>query len=203
MPWAPGWCKRRRRDDGRVRRLAPAGTGYDGSMRASICTVLLLCACASGPRPGAGSPSTAEASSESTDGPRADDADADGDADGRATTTGEGAGEPGDEPGRLELFQILMRLADKPLSDGAHCDGVMDESATATVGDWLAYNLSLLENGTISLPTSCERMTDRWRCMAEFSVVNPDDGVFWRWGVRVDVRAGAALEKTLMCTGAG
>lgn len=103
----------------------------------------------------------------------------------------------------MELFRIVMGLAALPLSSGAHCDGVMDASAEATVADWIAYNLAILENGAISLPSRCQREGDGWRCSVEFSVVNPDEQVFWRWGIRIDVQSGVFVPGSLMCIGAG
>ena len=146
-------------------------------MRASAWLLILLCGCAStsGSNPG-------------------------GDAD---TAKKLAATAPGDEPTRAGLFRIVLGLAEMPLRDGAHCDGVMDDSDTADVGDWLAYNLALMKNGAIELPTRCERESESWRCVLEFSVQNPEEEVFWKWGVRIDVRGGAYVPGSLMCTGSG
>ncbi len=106
-------------------------------------------------------------------------------------------------PTRHELFRTLLAHASLPLRD-ASCKDVVPGVARPTLGDWIAYNLSVLERGQVSLPTRCEREASGWRCEVEFSVRDPKQELFWRWGVRFKLRADRGLlPASLVCTGAG
>lgn len=128
------------------------------------------------------------------------------------------------QPTRFELYAVLMRHHDMLLSKARHCDQVVGVplKRKPTLGDWVAYNLSLLKDGKVTLPTWCRLLPVGpagaagvagaagaagvvWECQVGFSVVNPRIRVFWNWGVRFRLRNAdrRMVPKSLMCTGSG
>src|SRR5262245_7804812 len=77
-------------------------------------------------------------------------------------------------PTRFTTFRALLRASDLPLAKAAHCENVIgaDAGKSPTLGDWVAYNLSVLENGALDLPASCTPDGSSFRCKVEFSVRN-------------------------------
>jgi hypothetical protein len=107
---------------------------------------------------------------------------------------------------RFEIFRALLVASDLPLAKARHCENVIgvDAGKTPTLGDWIAYNLSLMEKGALELPASCSAETKGQSCKVEFSVRNDAENVLWRWGVafRLD-GAGSVDRATVSCIGAG
>ncbi|MFH2007619.1 MAG: hypothetical protein ABI333_13620 [bacterium] len=115
-------------------------------------------------------------------------------------------------PTRFELYQLLLAHQALPLSRAKHCEGVVAPKLREgpTLGDWVAYNLSLLHGGKVRLPRRCKRVGATpsaavWECDLEFSVVNPSTKLFWTWGVRLRVRNSTRelVPGSVMCIGAG
>lgn len=115
-------------------------------------------------------------------------------------------------PTRFEIFAALLANAQLPLSLGRHCQGVVGAplKRPPTLGDWVAYNLSVLEGGKVRLPASCTPAgtTTRgriWDCQVGFSVTNPKTQLFWTWGVRFQLRdhQRRLVPRSLVCTGSG
>ena len=110
-------------------------------------------------------------------------------------------------PSRFDLFRLLMRQQALPLGRVSSCKGVVPAVKAPTLGDWIAYNLSLLQRGAIELPASCRASEDgrAWSCEVSFAVVNKKENVLWRWGVRFALRKSdrSLVPGSLVCTGAG
>jgi hypothetical protein len=109
-------------------------------------------------------------------------------------------------PTRYEAFAVLLANGDLPLSAAEHCENVIGEDAgpAPTLGQWIAYNLSVLEDGAITLPVRCTPHAAGWECDVEFSVRNDPDNVLWRWGVRFVLHRDGTFDRTsVVCTGAG
>jgi hypothetical protein len=118
----------------------------------------------------------------------------------------------GGAPTRFEIYAALLANAQLPLSTGRHCKGVVGAPLTRppTLGDWIAYNLSVLEGGTVRLPAACRPATTPtrgrlWDCQVDFSVIHPKAQLFWTWGVRFQLRdhQRRLVSRSLMCTGSG
>ena len=114
---------------------------------------------------------------------------------------------------RFEVYSSLRANASLPLSRGEHCNDVGGGQLqrAPTLGDWLAWNLNVLdeadEDGPITLPLSCraaEGHAGEWECEVWFSAGQGGESP-WHWGVRARFRdADASLvDGSLMCTGAG
>jgi hypothetical protein len=114
---------------------------------------------------------------------------------------------------RFEAYSALFAQSSLPLSQGEHCNDVVGVrlQRAATLGDWLAYNLQVVDEmrteGAISLPFTCaaaEGHPSEWECTIEFSAGGDGESP-WRWGVRARFRdADASLvTDSLLCTGAG
>jgi len=63
------------------------------------------------------------------------------------------------QPTRFELYHLLLRHRALPLARAKQCAGVVAPKLRRppTLGDWVAYNLSLLQGGAVRLPVQCKR----------------------------------------------
>jgi hypothetical protein len=110
-------------------------------------------------------------------------------------------------PSRFELYQLLFRHGDLPLSRGKYCEGVVgvELERAPTLGDWIAFNLSVLAESArdVRLPASCRRRRNRgWECAVEFQAAGGETP--WSWGVRFRVGLDRDLVAgSLTCLGAG
>ena len=112
-------------------------------------------------------------------------------------------------PARFEVYAALLAARDTPLSAGQACDGVVgvELGRPPLLGDWIAYNLSVLEEAPVALPVECraaEGHAGEWECDVTFQAGQGGESP-WSWGVRVRVRDsdGSVVPGSLMCTGAG
>jgi hypothetical protein len=109
-------------------------------------------------------------------------------------------------PTRAELFLLLSENSDVPLTEGQHCADVVgvELARPARLGDWIAFNLSVLEEDPIAIPAECEDDGDTWRCRVEFSTGAGGESP-WTWGVAFSVRKSdrRPVPDSLLCTGAG
>jgi len=109
-------------------------------------------------------------------------------------------------PTRAELFLLVSANADVPLASGQHCADVIgvDLDHDPLLGDWIAYNLSVLEAPPITLPAGCEDAGETWFCHVEFSADAEGESP-WRWGVRfsIDKTDRRPVPDSLICSGAG
>lgn len=114
---------------------------------------------------------------------------------------------PAGAPSRMSIYRQLLQRAATPLSEGEHCEGVVatpEPIDAPTLGDWLAYNLSVLtEAEAISLPVSCRRAEAGWTCTVEFSACHSKTNLFWNWGVKIHLDAEGKLGPDFACIGAG
>lgn len=109
-------------------------------------------------------------------------------------------------PTRFEVYRALLRSADLPLGRAKYCENVIgaDAGPQPTLGDWVAYNLSVLENGEVTLPVSCKPDAGSWHCRVEFSLRHDPENVLWRWGVAFRLGPDRALDRaSVSCIGAG
>lgn len=112
-------------------------------------------------------------------------------------------------PARFEVYAALLAARDTPLADVPSCEGVVgvELGRPAVLGDWIAYNLSVLEEAPVSLPVECRAVPGRaaeWECDVTFQAGQGGESP-WSWGVRVRMRDSDAtvVPGSLMCTGAG
>jgi len=109
-------------------------------------------------------------------------------------------------PTRFQVYRALLAASDLPLRQAAHCDSVIGEDAgpNPTLGDWISYNLSVLEDGSVALPVQCSPEGAGQRCCVDFSLRNDAENVLWRWGVAFKLGADLTLDRaSVECTGAG
>lgn len=116
-------------------------------------------------------------------------------------------------PSRFEVYRAFLAEQATPLTDGGSCDGVVgvELSRPPTLGDWIAYNLSVVddvdEDGPITLPTEChaaEGHEGEWQCTMEFAAGQGGESP-WKWGVRGRIRDadGTLVARSWSCVGAG
>ena len=114
---------------------------------------------------------------------------------------------PAGPPTRFEIYQLLFRERDLPLARGQHCSGVVGAALdhAPTLGDWIAYNLSVLDEGEIHLPAACRPSRSAgaaWDCEVQFQAAGGESP--WSWGVRFRLRPDRVLVPgSLACTGGG
>jgi hypothetical protein len=113
-----------------------------------------------------------------------------------------------ESPSRFEVLAAIARASNTLLVRGEACDDVIGEPVRRpTLGDWIAYNLSLFE-GPSDIVVECEpdgRRAGRFSCEVTFRTDQGGESP-WAWGVRASVerRAGRVrLVGPFMCTGAG
>lgn len=110
-------------------------------------------------------------------------------------------------PDRREVFALLSRASDVSLVGNPSCDGVVPENDAPTLGDWVGYNLSVLEGERVWLDAECvaAETPDEWRCDVTFHAEFDDSPDPWSWGVRFRMRETdrSLVPDSLLCTGAG
>lgn len=116
-------------------------------------------------------------------------------------------------PTRFHVYRALVKRADLPLAPISSCGSVLQGivERDATLGDWIAYNLSLLEGQPIQLPVVCRetKSKNRWSCEVTFVKGNERSKSPWSWGVRAVLSAKDGGKdwqldaETMTCTGAG
>jgi hypothetical protein len=116
--------------------------------------------------------------------------------------------DPPSAPSRFDVLAALQKAARVPLARGQACRDVVGAPVhRPTLGDWIAYNLSLFE-GPSTIAIECRPASGRavFECDVEFRTEQGTESP-WSWGVRARFRRQGGTVRMVpgdfTCIGAG